>query len=93
MTDVTPQWKESTRSYADACAEVDRRSGGRCEWEISPRCTRVATVHHHRLRRGKDPEHRTLVALCWYCHRFLHDREPLAYRMGWLIRSKSEVYP
>jgi hypothetical protein len=88
MTEVETYFKEATRSYSVACAEVDRRSRGLCEWAISPNCTRIATDHHHMLRRWKDREHRTLIHLCHECHIHVHQDEHRAYRMGWLIRSK-----
>jgi len=73
-------------SYAAACAEVDRRSGGRCE---CPRpCGLRANVHHHISGRGgANPHHPlNLLHLNDACHREIHDHPERSYAEGTMRR-------
>lgn len=79
-------------NYTDACAEVDRRSGGACE--CGRGCGLRANVHHHIAGRvGTDP-HRpsNLLHLADECHRRIHANPRQSYKDG-TMRSRLAVEP
>ncbi len=54
-----------------------------------PDCTNLAQHPHHRLRRAQGG-HDTLgnlLAVCFDCHRQIHDNPAWAYDQGYMIRS------
>ncbi len=68
-------------------AIVRKRSGGRCEAQVAPGCTYVATDGHERLTRAAggsitDPDN--VYHICRMCHRFIHDHRKAAERYGLL---------
>ena len=73
-------------TYADACAEVDRRSGGACE--CGRGCGLRANVHHHVAGRGgANPHHPdNLLHLADSCHRWVHDHPEESYDIGLMRR-------
>ncbi len=89
-----PIRRESAKRAAQSGARrktlaiVRRRSGGRCEAQVSPGCTYVATDGHERLTRAAggsitDPDN--VVHLCRSCHTFCHDHRKAAERYGLLV--------
>ena len=80
---VDEPWK-----YADACAEVDLRSGGACE--CGRGCGLRANIHHHIAGRGgANPHHPdNLKHLHDSCHQWAHDHPEQAYELG-LMRKRN----
>ncbi len=73
---------------AKALTIVRRRSGGRCEAQVAPGCTYVATDGHERLTRAAggsitDPDN--ILDLCRACHTWAHDHRKAAERYGVLV--------
>ncbi len=87
MTDVTPIFKEPTRDYSVARAEVDERSKGLCEVRIPGVCTGQGQEHHHIVKRRFDRAHRSLVHACSRCHQYIHADEGRARENGWISRT------
>lgn len=87
----------SSPEYRALKAEVDRRSGGRCEIR-GPRCTGRADHHHHRIP-TQGPCGGPVIVPAWWlvhtcgqCHADCHTaatREAME-RLGWIVpRSRS----
>ena len=74
-----PQWGNTRR-------EVFDRAGGLCEARLD-KCDGEAHHAHHKLRRsqgGKD-EPDNLLALCFWCHEWIHGHPEEARLRGWLL--------
>ena len=67
---------------------VDRRSGGRCEYDLGGRCRDPARQMHHKLMRSQGGKHfvENLLHVCVHHHRWIHDHPAMAYELGYLIR-------
>lgn len=68
---------------------VRLRSRGRCEAEVSDRCSGVAThVHHRKLRsQGGTNDLANLLDVCLWCHSAIHSNPERSYAAGLLLRS------
>ncbi len=66
-------------------AEIERRSGGRCE----ANCSSPASHIHHIRRRSQGGEGTTENGLhvCSDCHTWIHANPAKAEALGWLKRS------
>jgi len=78
-----------SRIPTDAVDAVLRRSGGRCEARATPGCSgRWEHLHHRRLRsQGGGHDAANLLAVCHFCHRWIHDHPAESYARGWLVRA------
>jgi len=65
---------------------VIARADGACEARIDGICSGPATHVHHRLTRGQggDNSMENLCALCFQCHRYIHNHPEWSYANGWL---------
>ena len=73
---------------ASTVAEVVRRSGGCCEAGIHPDCDGAAAhMHHRQLRRHGDNTAANLLAVCVYCHSWIHAHPAAARDFGLIVRS------
>jgi hypothetical protein len=79
--------RRDTKSLSNAArAEVDRRSGGRCEIRIE--CFGAPAVHkHHRRRAGRMDTAANLLNTCLNCHSAVHANPSKSYRLGLLVSS------
>lgn len=69
-------------------AEIERRSGGKCE-ACTPIC-RSKAVHIHHIRRRSQGGKGTVangLHVCSICHTWIHDHPKEAEARGWLLRS------
>lgn len=80
---------EFDRSLADGHRAVLRRSDGRCEARFSPRCSgRLDHIHHRQGRKGTGCNAPVLLlAVCWECHRAIHDEPSASYARGLLLHT------
>jgi len=69
---------------------VARRAHGLCEARLDG-CNGLMEHPHHRLLRkhGGPDTLACLVAVCWQCHRRIHDNPAESYRLGLLVRNHS----
>lgn len=75
-------------------AEVEERSGGRCEMPtLAVRCPMRATHMHHRKMRSQGGDHSAanLLHLCGFHHDYIHAHPAESYANGWLVRSWDEA--
>lgn len=64
-----------------------------CEVAITGRCTYDATEVHERLRRsagGSITDDANVMALCHWCHQWVHANPRISYERGWLVRRGPE---
>lgn len=66
---------------------------GWCEVRIDDACSGRAEHRHHRKMRsqGGSDDPSNLLAVCWACHRWIHDHPSVSYGRGWLVRSWDET--
>lgn len=84
--------KSKAEFHPSVRAEIERRSGGKCE-ASSPDCTHRAVLIHHRRRRsqGGSAEPGNGLHCCNPCHLFIHANVELAIRNGWLLLSHPSI--
>lgn len=80
--------KSKAEFHPSVRAEIERRSGGKCE-AGTPDCTKRPTVIHHRRRRsqGGTGDVENGLHCCNSCHLFIHANVELSVRSGWLLLS------
>lgn len=77
-TGVPQVVRRAVHARADGCCERCRVRLPWPEWHC----------HHRKLRsQGGADDPTNLLALCWRCHRSVHDHPADSYREGWLVRS------
>ena len=71
-----------------ARARVLSRNGGRCEVGAEGCFGAAHHVHHIRRRsQGGTDDDGNLLALCAWCHDYVHAHPAVSYGRGWLRRS------
>jgi len=70
-------------------AVVRLRSSNKCEAQVPGVCTGAGQhIHHRKLRsQGGDNLAKSLLHVCFKCHRYIHDHPAESYERGWLIRA------
>lgn len=76
--------------------QVLERSGGYCEAGVTPECRDRGRLFnrlgghqaHHRQKRsqGGPDAVENLLALCGYCHAYVHEHPTESYGGGWMVR-------
>jgi hypothetical protein len=68
-------------------AEIEQRSGGRCEAHTEKCTGKAVHIHHRRLRKSGDGSAENGLHVCRPCHTEIHHNVAISYEQGWLIRS------
>lgn len=78
--------KSKAEFHPSVRAEVERRSGGKCEAQTG-QCTHRATILHHRRRRsqGGSGDADNALYVCNPCHLYIHANIEESARNGWLV--------
>lgn len=92
--------KQSVKNRAKAVGlrrtalECIRDSQGRCQAGIDGVCVANATAVHHKLLRsqGGTDQPSNLMAVCCFCHFWIHDHPIEAARLGFIILRSSPNY-